>query len=229
MHDFDWTPAFVSLKVALFSTIIIFFIGIFVAYKMAHNKHKYRLWVETIMTLPLVLPPTVVGFILLVLIGKRGPVGVFLSLFDVTLIFSWYAAVISAVVVALPLMYRTAIGAFEQIDQNLIDAARTLGCSERKIFWRIVMPLAWPGITAATALSFSRVLGEFGATLMVSGNIPGKTQTIPLAIYFAAEGGKYHVAYIWVAIIFAVSMGAILMINHSHVWIKHDASSKGEL
>ncbi|MBS7528443.1 molybdate ABC transporter permease subunit [Fusibacter paucivorans] len=216
--QFDWTPAIVSLKVALVSTTIIFFLGLSAAWRMANYGGKWRVWIDSILTLPLVLPPTVVGFLLLVLIGKHGPIGILLSAFDIKIIFSWGAAVVSAVVVAFPLMYRTTIGAFEQIDQDLLNAARTLGASESKIFWRVAIPLAWPGIAAATALSFARVLGEFGATLMVSGNIPGKTQTIPLAIYFAAEGGKLDVAGIWAIIIFAVSMGAILLINNGSFW-----------
>jgi molybdate transport system permease protein len=222
---FDWTPAVVSLKVALVSTTIIFFLGLVAAWRMANYSGKWRVWIDSILTLPLVLPPTVVGFLLLVLIGKHGPIGILLASFDIKIIFSWGAAVVSAVVVAFPLMYRTTIGAFEQIDQDLLNAARTLGASEFRIFWRVTVPLAWPGIAAATALSFARVLGEFGATLMVSGNIPGKTQTIPLAIYFAAEGGKLDVAGIWVIIIFSVSMGAILLINNGNFWfLKPDRS-----
>ncbi len=180
---------------------------------MSNYNGKWKGVIDSVLTLPLVLPPTVAGFGILLLIGKRGPIGQFLSLFGVNIIFSWYAAVIAAIVVAFPLMYKTTMGAFEQIDTNIISAARTLGASEWKVFWQVVVPLARPGIAAATALSFARCLGEFGATLMVAGSIPGKTETIPIAIYFATQGGQMDVAMIWVAIIFAISL-TVLVINN---------------
>ncbi len=180
---------------------------------MSNYNGKWKGVIDSILTLPLVLPPTVAGFGILLLIGKRGPIGQFSSLFGVNIIFSWYAAVIAAIVVAFPLMYKTTMGAFEQIDTNIISAARTLGASEWKVFWQVVVPLARPGIAAATALSFARCLGEFGATLMVAGSIPGKTETIPIAIYFATQGGQMDVAMIWVAIIFAISL-TVLVINN---------------
>lgn len=180
---------------------------------MSNYNGKWKGVIDSVLTLPLVLPPTVAGFGILLLIGKRGPIGQFSSLFGVNIIFSWYAAVIAAIVVAFPLMYKTTMGAFEQIDTNIISAARTLGASEWKVFWQVVVPLARPGIAAATALSFARCLGEFGATLMVAGSIPGKTETIPIAIYFATQGGQMDVAMIWVAIIFAISL-TVLVINN---------------
>jgi len=127
---------------------------------------------------------------------------------------------VASVIVAFPLMYKTASGSFEQIDGNLLNAARTLGASEWKVFWRVAVPLAWPGIAAATGLSFARALGEFGATLMVAGNIPGKTQTIPLAIFFAAEGGKMGVAGFWVMVIFSISLLSIVLLNYWNAWQK---------
>ncbi len=181
---------------------------------MANYQGRFKGLADGVLTLPLVLPPTVAGFCILILIGVHGPVGTFLEAFDIKIIFSWYAAVIAAVVVAFPLMYKTARGAFEQIDPNLLDAARTLGLSEWKVFWKISVPLAWPGIAAATALAFARALGEFGATLMVAGNIPGKTQTIPIAIYFATQGGKMETAAIWVLIIFVISLTVITLMNN---------------
>jgi len=199
--------------VTLSATLIIFFLGLAIAWPMSNYNGKWKGVIDSILTLPLVLPPTVAGFGILLLIGKRGPIGQFMNLFGVNIIFSWYAAVIAAVVVAFPLMYKTTMGAFEQLDSNVLSAARTLGASEWKVFWRVAVPMARPGIAAATALSFARCLGEFGATLMVAGSIPGKTETIPIAIYFATQGGEMEVAIIWVAIIFAISL-TVLVINN---------------
>jgi molybdate transport system permease protein len=212
--DFDLSPALISLKVSCVSTGIIFLLGISTAWWMTNYRGRWQGLLDSILTLPLVLPPTVAGFGILLLIGVRGPVGRFLKLFDVTIIFSWYAAVIAATVVAFPLMYRTARAAFEQIDVNILNAARTLGVSERKLFWRIAVPLAWPGILAGTAMAFARSLGEFGATLMVAGSIPGKTQTVPIAIYFATSGGDMRVAMVWVLVIFAISLTVMIAMNY---------------
>lgn len=212
--EFDLSPAWISLKVTLCATVIIFFLGLSAAWWMANYRGRWQGLIDGVLTLPLVLPPTVAGFLILIIIGKRGPVGRFMELFDVTLIFSWYAAVIAAVVVAFPLMYKTARGAFEQIDVNVLNAARTLGVPEWKVFWRVTVPLAWPGIAAATALAFARSLGEFGATMMVAGSIPGQTQTIPVAIYFATSGGDMDIAMVWVAIIFAISLTVMVLMNY---------------
>jgi len=212
--NFDLSPAWISIKVTLTATTIIFFIGLATAWRMTNYKGKWKGLIDGILTLPLVLPPTVAGFAILLLIGKNGPIGNFLEIFGVNIIFSWYAAVIAAIVVAFPLMYKTSMGAFEQIDSNILSAARTLGASEWKVFWRVAVPVAWPGIAAATALTFARCLGEFGATLMVAGSIPGKTETIPIAIYFATQGGEMQVALIWVLIIFAISLTVIVFMNY---------------
>lgn len=212
--NFDLSPALISLKVSCVSTGIIFLLGISTAWWMTKYRGRWQGLLDGILTLPLVLPPTVAGFGILLLIGVRGPVGRFLKLFDVTIIFSWYAAVIAATVVAFPLMYRTARAAFEQIDVNILNAARTLGVSERKLFWRIAVPLAWPGILAGTAMAFARSLGEFGATLMVAGSIPGKTLTVPIAIYFATSGGDMRVALVWVLVIFAISLTVMIAMNY---------------
>ena len=164
--------------------------------------------------MPLILPPTVVGFFLLVIFGKNGPIGKLLLEFNKTVIFSFSATVIAATVVAFPMMYRTTRSAFEQIDQNVIYAARTLGLSEFKIFYKIAVPLALPGIIGGLVLSFARAIGEFGATLMLAGNIPGKTQTMPLAIFFAVEGNDMKAALMWVLIIVCFSLTSILILNY---------------
>jgi molybdate transport system permease protein len=212
--NIDLSPVFISIKISFISTFIIFFLGLAAAWWMANYKGRWQGLLDGILTLPLVLPPTVAGFGILLLIGKHGPVGKFLDIFGINIILSWYAAVIAATVVAFPLMYKTSRGAFEQIDQNVINAARTLGASEWKVFWRVSVPLAWPGIAAATALSFARSIGEFGATLMVAGSIPGKTATIPIAIYFATQGGDMRVALVWVLIILAISLTVIVLMNY---------------
>lgn len=215
---FDISPAWISLKTTFVATFITFFIGIASAYWMVNYHGKLKSFVDIIFTLPLVLPPTVVGFFLLLIFGRNGPVGKVLLKFGTTIIFSWPATVIAASVVAFPLMYKTTRGAFEQIDSNIVSAARTLGVSEWRVFWDVVLPLAWPGIAAATVLSFARSLGEFGATLMVAGNIPHKTQTIPVAIYFSAESGEMDKALIWVMLIVGISIITMLLMNY---WSEH--------
>ncbi|HRW12694.1 MAG TPA: molybdate ABC transporter permease subunit [Syntrophomonas sp.] len=213
MH-FDWSPAFISIKITLIATIIIFFLGLAAAWWMVNYRGRWQGLLDGILTLPLVLPPTVAGFGILLLIGKNGPIGKLLGMFDINIIFTWHAAVIASIVVAFPLMYKTARGAFEQIDPNILNAARTLGVSEWKVFWRVSVPLARPGIAAATALAFARSMGEFGATLMVAGSIPGQTQTIPIAIYFATLGGEMRVALFWVLVILSISLTVIVIMNN---------------
>ncbi len=210
----EWMPLIISLKTTIVATIITFFIGVFTAWYIDRIDLKYRGILDSILTLPMVLPPTVVGFFLLLILGRKGIFGSMLHAIGVNIVFSWSATVIAAVVVAFPLMYKTAKGAFEQIDQNLINAAKTMGVSDLKIFMKIIIPLAWPGIAAGTVLAFARALGEFGATLMIAGNIPGKTQTIPIAIYFAAEGGDMKSAMGWVAVVFTVSMSVMILMNY---------------
>jgi len=214
MFELELTPVWISLKTAAISTIITFFFGCAAARCLSGYRGKAKGLLDGLFTLPLVLPPTVVGFGLLLLFGKHGPLGKLLLKFGTTVIFSWWATVIAATVVAFPLMYRTARGAFEQIEPSIENAARTLGASEWNIFWRITVPLAWPGIMAGIILSFARTLGEFGATLMIAGNIPGKTQTIPLAIYFAVAAGDNARALAWVAVILIISMFSIFALNY---------------
>jgi len=215
---FDFSPLWISCKTALTTAIITFFLGIGAAWFMSRRKGSFKVFLDAIFTLPMVLPPTVLGFFLLLIFGKNGPFGKLLFAIGIKLIFSWPATVIAATVVAFPLMYKTTCGAFEQIDKNISNAARTLGVSEWRIFWTITIPLAWPGIAAGTVLSFARALGEFGATLMLAGNIPGKTQTIPIAIFFAVEGGDMSTALYWVLIIFLLSLAVIFSTNY---WSSH--------
>ena len=213
--DAGLTPLWISIRTSLLATIITFFLGIGTAYLVANYKGKGRGIIDSILTLPLVLPPTVLGFFLLLFFGKNGPAGKFLmNYFEINIIFSWTATVIAAVVVAFPMMYRSARSAFEQIDDNLISAAKTLGMSNWRIFYKISIPLAWPGIIGGLVLSFARALGEFGATLMIAGNIPGKTQTMPVAIFFAVEGGDMNKAMLWVLIIVAISFIMIFLLNY---------------
>ncbi|MEA5533403.1 molybdate ABC transporter permease subunit [Crocosphaera sp. XPORK-15E] len=210
----DFSPVWISLKTAAMATVIAFFVGAIAAWWMFKYQGKGKSLIDGIFTSPLVLPPTVVGFFLLLLLGKHGPLGKLLGMFDVTVIFTWYAAVIAATVVAFPLMYKTALGAFRQIDRNLLASARTLGASEWRVFWRILLPLAKPGLIAGGLLAFARALGEFGATLMLAGSIPGKTQTIPIAIFFAAESGAMAQALLWVTVILVVSLGTVIAVNY---------------
>ena len=211
--DAGLTPLWISLKTSLLATFITFFIGIGSAYLVANYNGKWRGLIDSLFTLPLVLPPTVLGFFLLLIFGKNGPIGKLLEMMNTSIIFTWSATVIAAVVVAFPMMYRSARSAFEQIDTNLIEAAKTLGLSNWKIFYKIAIPLAWPGIIGGVVLSFARALGEFGATLMIAGNIPGKTQTMPLAIFFKVQAMDYTGAMLWVWTIVAISVAMILVLN----------------
>ncbi len=225
------SPILISLKTAITATAITFVLGLAAARWMTGMKSRMRNLLDGIFILPLVLPPTVVGLGLLLLFGRSSPIGELLAYFGKTVVFSWSATVIAATTVAFPLMYQTTRGAFEQIDPNIIDAARTLGCSEWRIFWRVTVPVAWPGIMAGLALSFARALGEFGATLMLAGSLPGRTETIPIAIYFAVEGGHMSQALYWVAIVLIISFASIIALNHwksSHAgWQSASAAESG--
>ncbi len=202
------------MKSSACATLITLVFGVAAAWFVAAYSKKTKGLIDSILTLPMVLPPTVAGFFLLLILGKNGIIGGFLKKFDITIIFSWVAIVIAASVVSFPLMYRTVRAAFEQIDSNILDAARILGANEFKLLFKVAIPLAWPGIAAGTILSFARSLGEFGATLMVAGNIPGKTQTIPVAIFFATESGEMDKAYLWVALIFVISLIVMILMNY---------------
>ncbi len=207
-------PLWISLKTVVVATAITFFLGIAAARWITRYTGRLKSLIDGLFILPLVLPPTVVGLGLLLIFGKNGPIGQFLDLFNTTIVFTWWATVISAVTVAFPLMYMTARGAFEQVDTHIEDAARTLGASEWRVFWSVTMPLAWPGVAAATVLSLARCLGEFGATLMLAGNIPGKTATIPVAIYFSIQAGDLNVALILVGIVLVIAFGALAAIAY---------------
>lgn len=211
----DYTPLLISLKTATAATVVTFITGVAAAGFMSRYNGKLKSLIDSIFLLPMVLPPTVVGFILLYAIGRNSLVGKILDYFGLNMIFTWSALVLAASVVAFPLMYRTSKAAFEQIDTDILDAARTLGIGEWKIFIRLMVPNAWPGILAGSVLSFARALGEFGATLMVGGSIPGKTLTVPVAIFFASESGNTQTAGLWVAIIFVISLLVMSLVNYN--------------
>jgi molybdate transport system permease protein len=224
----DWEPVIISMKTAVTAMFITFFIGVFTARAVVSMKHaKAKMIIDGILTLPLVLPPTVAGFVLLLIFGIKRPLGSFLfEVFGVKIVFTWTATVIAAVAVSFPLMYRSARGAFEQVDENLVYAARTLGLSENKIFWRIIMPLALPGVASGAVLAFARGLGEFGATAMIAGNIAGETRTLPMAIYSAVAAGNMAEAGGYVLIIILLSFLVVVFMNYSAY--KNKAPWKGE-
>ena len=195
------TPLLLTLKVAGLATLLAFFAGVAFAFLTARFRFPGRELLDAVLTLPLVLPPTVLGYYLIVLVGRKGWIGRWLyEAFGVTLIFTWQGAVIASAVVAFPLVYKAARAAFEDVDHNLEKAARTLGLSESGVFLRVTFPLAWHGVMAGTMLAFARGMGEFGATLMVAGNLPGKTQTLSLAVYDAVQAGNDRLASILVLI-----------------------------
>lgn len=209
----DIRPLWVSLKTAGVALFFIFIFGLLAAWATINASSRFKGIFDTIFTIPMVLPPTVCGFLLLMLFGTSTAAGQWLIAHGIDIVFTWPAAVIACVVVGFPLMYRTARGAFENLDSNMLDAARTLGWPEWKIFVRLMLPLAWPSIAAGTILAFARAMGEFGATLFFAGNYAGITQTIPLAIYFQWMSGNTDVALFWVVVVIAISFFIILLIN----------------
>lgn len=209
----DLSPLWISLKTVGLSTLVTSFAGIAAAYWMLGYRGRWKSVLESIFVAPLILPPTVVGFLLLLLFGHKGALGQVMAGFKFTVIFTWYAAVITAAVVAFPLIYKTALGAFEQVDSSLLQVAQTLGASQQRIFWRILLPLSIPGLLAGVTLAFARALGEFGATLMLAGNIPGQTQTMPMAIYFAVEAGDMQEAWLWVTVMMTISLSGMIAVN----------------
>ena len=222
----DWTPIFISMKTASLSIFITFFLGLIVAWGIVKLKNdSVKIVLDGIFTLPIVLPPTVVGFFLLYIFGVRGPIGkFFVDFFAVKIAFSWSATVIAAVVMSFPLMYRSAKAAMEQIDHDLIDAGRTLGMSEKRIFFTVILPEAMPGIISGGVLSFARGLGEFGATAMLAGNIVGKTRTLPLAVYSEVMSGNYDNAGVYVFIIVVICLIAVVGVNVYQYSIKKKRS-----
>jgi len=193
--------------------VITFFLGLVAAWGVTYLRRAKHI-VDGILSIPLVLPPTVVGFLLLILFGKNSGFGRFLESIGMNIIFTWQGAVIAAVVISFPVMYRGARGAIEQVDENLIFAARTLGMKEFTILRKVILPSAWPGITASAVLSFARALGEFGATIMIAGNLPGKTQTMSVAVYTAMQGGNRELALKWVLIIVTFSLTILILMNY---------------
>ena len=210
----DWSPLLISLKTGVVATVISFFLGIYAARKVLHAGPRMKAVADGFLTLTLVLPPTVVGFFLLLLFSLRRPFGSFLyNTFDIKVIQSWLGCIVAATVIAFPLMYRNARAAFEQVDINLIYAARTLGMPDVKIFWKVVMPTAGPGIASGTILTFARALGEYGATSMLAGNIPGKTGTISQRIAMVIQDGDYATAGFWVVVISIIAFVIIAAMN----------------
>ena len=210
----DWFPLYNSIRIALISTGIIFFVGIFSAYYIAKTPRLVKGVLDVFLTLPLVLPPTVVGYLLLRVLGPKRVIGAwFLQMFDLKLTMTWWSAIFATTVVIFPLMYRTARGAFESFDETLAYSAQTLGLSNTYIFWRIRMPYCKQGILAGTVLAFARALGEYGATSMLAGNIPGKTATISQRIAMVIQDGDYATAGVWVTIIVIISFVIIVLMN----------------
>lgn len=209
----DYRPFWVSLKTSGLALAISLALGLFAAWRVMGTSSRLKGVLDSVFTIPMVLPPTVCGFLLLMLFGQSTAVGRWLIAHGITIVFTWEAAVISAIVVSFPLVYRTALGAFESLDGRMIDAARTLGWSEVRIFCRLMMPLAWPSIAAGTVLAFARAMGEFGCTLFFAGNYTGITQTIPIAIYFEWMGGNTAVALFWVMVVIAFSFLVVWGIN----------------
>lgn len=208
----DYSPLWLSLKVAFIATIFTFILGILAAWLTVKLRRGKGI-VDGLFALPLVLPPTIVGFFLLIIFGKNSFVGQFLSDIGAPVVFTWVGAVIASAVVAFPLMYRTARGAFEQLDENLLNAGRTLGMTEWTLFMKIMLPNSIPSIMAGAVLAFARALGEFGATIMLAGNIPGRTQTVSVAIYTAVQAGNWDLAYKWMFIIVGISFVTIIAMN----------------
>lgn len=214
LKDLDWSPLFISLKTGVVATFISFFLGIFAARKVVKAMPGKKAVIDGILTLPMVLPPTVAGFFLLLLFSRRRPLGEFLfEQFDFKVVQTWLGCVIAATAIAFPLMYRNARAAMEQIDMNLVYAGRTLGMSDTKIFWTVIVPTAGPGIASGTILTFARALGEYGATSMLAGNIPGKTGTISQKIAMVIQDGDYLTAGIWVAIVMIIAFLVIFLMN----------------
>ena len=210
----DWSPLYISIRTGIVATIISFFLGIFAARKVLKASDKVRAAADGILTMPLVLPPTVAGFFLLLFFSRRRPLGILLyEGFGIKVVQSWLGCIIAATVIAFPLMYRNARAAFEQIDANLVYAARTLGMSEIRIFWTVVMPTAGPGIVSGTILTFARAMGEYGATSMLAGNIPGKTATVSQRIAMVIQDGDYVTAGVWTAVVIVIAFAFIFVMN----------------
>ena len=214
LKNLDWSPLFISIKTGIVATIFSFFLGIYAARKVVKTTPGKKAIIDGILTLPMVLPPTVAGFFLLLIFSRRRPFGIFLfENFGIKVVQTWLGCIIAATVISFPLMYRNARAAMEQIDVNLIYAGRTLGMSDTEIFWKVVIPTAGPGIASGTILTFARALGEYGATSMLAGNIPGKTGTISQKIAMVIQDGDYMTAVVWVAIVMVIAFLVIFLMN----------------
>jgi len=212
IKSLDWSPLWISLKTAVITTVICFFLGIFLARKVMKLSSPWDNFLDGLLTLPMVLPPTVAGFFLLLLFSKRRPFGIFLfEHFGIKVVQSFLGCVVAATVISLPLMYRNARSAFSLVPKDLVYAGRTLGMSEFSIFWKIIVPLSAPGIFSGTVLSFARALGEYGATSMLAGNIPGKTATISQRIALVMQDQDYATAGFWVMIVLLLSFGILTL------------------
>ncbi len=214
MQNLDWSPLIISLKTGVVATVISFFLGLWAARKVVRLPSRAKAFVDGILTLPMVLPPTVAGFVLLLIFSRRRPVGIFLNdVFDIQVVQTWLGCILAATVIAFPLMYRNARAAFEQIDANLVYAGRTLGMSDVSIFWKIVVPTAGPGLASGVILTFARAMGEYGATSMLAGNIPGKTGTVSQRIAMVIQDGDYMTAGFWVIVVLLIAFVTIFLIN----------------
>ena len=208
-----WGPLLLSVRVALIATAISFVLGLLFARLLTRKTVRLSFLWEGLILLPMVFPPTITGYLLLLLLGKRGPLGSLLDQIGIHIVFTWPAAVIASATVSLPLMYQNCKAALLGVNKRYIDAARTLGLSEGRIFRQVIFPLALPGILGGVALAFARALGEFGTTLMIAGNIPGRTQTMPLALYSAVEGGRSAEANMYLLITVIISFALIAVVG----------------
>ena len=209
----DVSPLIITLQAAVVSTTATFFVGLVLAHHVAFAKRWQALW-DTVLTLPLILPPTVTGFFLLRLFAQQGVLGQGLARLGLSVVFSFWGIVVASAVVSLPLMYRTVRGGFEQLDVTVLQAAATLGLSPRRIFWTIQVPMAKNSIVGGSILAFARAMGEFGATMMLAGNVPGRTQTMSVAVFTAVNAGNFQLAYLWSSILSLLSLVAMSVMNH---------------
>ena len=214
LQSLDWSPLVISIKTGIVATILSFFLGIFAARAVMKLRPGARAVIDGFLTLPMILPPTVAGFFLLLIFSLRRPFGAALyENFGIKAVQTWLGCILAATIIAFPLMYRNARAAFEQVDINLIHAGQTLGMSDSRIFWRVVMPAAGPGIASGTVLAFARAIGEYGATSMLAGNILGKTRTVSVAIASETAAGNYGTAGFWVVVIVLISFVIVALIN----------------
>jgi molybdate transport system permease protein len=210
----NWFPLWLSLRVASVATLVSLALGLWIAYVLANRRFRGKEVLDALVTLPLVLPPTVLGYYLLVVLGRSSPLGHFYEwVFGGPLVFTWQAAVVASTLHAIPLLVKSARAAFETVDRSYEKAARNLGASDWRVFWRVTLPLSRRAVIAATVLAFARALGDFGATLMIAGDIPGRTQTAAIAIYDAVEGGNTVVARVLVLVLSLMAMAIVYAAN----------------